>query len=117
LFHSLVNSRLILDVHLIELINATDSIIGQHQSTSFNTKLSSLCIFSNRSSQTSSTGRFTTRVNCPGKELANVLEELGLRCGGVSNNTNVDVSSEFNAIGSTLADSSKQLKQETFLYV
>ena len=39
LLHSFVNSGLILNVHLVELINATDTVIGKHEGTSFDTKL------------------------------------------------------------------------------
>ena len=63
LFHSLVNSDLILDVHLIELIDAADSMVSQHQCSCLDAELSCLWILEDTSSQTSSAGSLTTGVN------------------------------------------------------
>ena len=52
LLHSLVNSNLILDLHLVELIDAADAVISEHESTSLNAELSSLVILAHRSGQT-----------------------------------------------------------------
>lgn len=54
LLHSFVNSCLIFAVHLIELIDATDTVVSKHQRTSFNTVLTSLHVFANGGCQTSS---------------------------------------------------------------
>ena len=44
LLHSFVDSNLILDIHLVELINTADSVIGKHQGTSLDTEFSCLRI-------------------------------------------------------------------------
>ena len=44
LLHSFVDSNLILDIHLVELINTTDSVISKHQGTSFDTEFTCLGI-------------------------------------------------------------------------
>ena len=52
LFHSFVNSNLIGDVHLVKLINGTNAVVCQHQSTSLNSELSCLLVLDNRCRET-----------------------------------------------------------------
>ena len=52
LLHGLVNSNLILDIHLVELVNTADTVISEHESTSFDAELASLRVLANRSGQT-----------------------------------------------------------------
>ena len=44
LLHGFVNSNLVLDIHLVELIDTADSVISKHQSTSFDTEFTCLRI-------------------------------------------------------------------------
>ena len=44
LLHSFVDSNLIFDIHLVELIDTADSMIGKHQGTSLDTEFSCLRI-------------------------------------------------------------------------
>jgi hypothetical protein len=55
LFHGLVNGYLIFDFHLVELVDATDSMVGQHEGTRLNAILARLTIFTHRCGQTSGT--------------------------------------------------------------
>ena len=117
LFHSLVDSHLILDVHLVELINAADAMVSEHKRTSFDTELTSLWVLAHRCSQTSRIGGLTATVDRAGQELADVLEELRFSCGGVSDNTNIDITSQLDSIGCVLFDSAKKLEENSLLHV
>ena len=44
LLHSFVDSNLVLDIHLVELIDTADSVIGKHQGTSLDTEFTCLRI-------------------------------------------------------------------------
>ena len=102
-------SNLILDIHLVEFIDAANSMISQHQSSSFDAKFTSLRIPAHTRCQTSSIACSSTTVDGPRKELADVLQELTLGRGWITNDANVDISSQLNAIISLLLDSAKQL--------
>ena len=52
LLHSLVNRHLIFHVHLVELINAANAVICQHQRARFNTEFARFVISPHRRSQT-----------------------------------------------------------------
>ncbi|KAH3703434.1 hypothetical protein DPMN_078470 [Dreissena polymorpha] len=52
LFHGLMDSHLVLGVHLVKLINAADAIVSQHEGASLDHKLMGLLILHNGSSQT-----------------------------------------------------------------
>lgn len=54
LLHSLVNGGLILDVHLVELIDAADSVVGEHEGSSFDAELTCFRVFTNGGGETSS---------------------------------------------------------------
>jgi len=95
LLHCLVNSDLIFDIHLIELINATDAVVSKHECTSFDAELSSLRVFSYTCSQTSSTACFSTRVDCSWQELADIFKELTFCCRWITYNADVDITAKF----------------------
>lgn len=115
LFHSLVDSHLILNIHLIKLINAADAMISKHQSSCFDAELSCLGVFQDTGSQTSSARSFTTGIDRSGEERADVLQELTLGRAWVTNDANVDITSQLDALNCGLVDSSEQLQKDTFL--
>ena len=55
LLHGLVDSYLILDVHLIKLINTADTMISKHQCSSLYAELPRLRVLEYTRSKTSST--------------------------------------------------------------
>ena len=44
LLHGLMNSDLILDIHLVKFIDAADPIVCQHESTCLNAELVAVCL-------------------------------------------------------------------------
>ena len=115
LLHGLVNSRLILDVHLVKLIDATDTMVCQHQSSCFNAELSSLSVLQDTGSQTCGITGLSTTVDGSWQELADILEELTLGCGWVSDDAGVDVSSQLKIVSCVLLDSTEELEEDSFL--
>lgn len=110
-----MDSYLILDVHLVEFIDAADTVVCEHQSTSFDTELSSFRVLQDTSGETSSTGSLTTGVDGSWEEGTNVFKELTLSSGGVTNHTDVDIASELDAFGGVFLDTTEQLEQDTLL--
>ncbi len=88
-----MNSGLVLDIHLIKLIDAANTVIGKHQGTSLNAELSSLRVFTHRGCQTGRVRGFTTTVDGSGQELADILKELTLGCRWVANDADVNITS------------------------
>ena len=117
LLHGLVNSYLILDVHLIKLIDTANSVICKHQGTCFNAKLSCFGILTHRRGQTSSIWGLTTTVNCTGQKLADVLEELRLGCCRISNDANIQITSELYSICSVFFNTTKELEENSFFHI
>lgn len=112
-----MNCDLILNVHLVELIDATDTMISKHQGASFKTILSSLRVFADIRCQTSCARSLAAAVNCAGEELADVLEKLGLGGSWVTNNADVDVASELDFVNSIFLYSAEQLQEDAFFDV
>ena len=90
-------------------------MISKHKSTSLNAELSSLGVLSHRCRQTCSIRRFTATVNRSGQELANVLQKLALGCCWVTHDTDVNITSKLDSIGSHFLDTAKELQQYSFL--
>jgi len=110
-----VNRHLILDLHLVELIDAANTIVSKHQSTRLNTHVSIL-ITSHTGSETSSTGCLSVCVDTPWHEFVDAFEELGLSRGGVSDDENVDVSSDVDFVLSALVYSTDELQEKSLFY-
>jgi hypothetical protein len=81
-------------IHLIELIDAADSSVGEHKSSGLENSLFSLRIFCDVDSQTDGGRAFSGSVNTSRSDFMNVLEDLGFGSRWVSNEKNVDLSSE-----------------------
>ena len=77
LFHSLVDGDLILELHLVELVDAADSVVGKHQSSGLDTHIAVL-VSCDTGSQTGSTGGLSVGVHTPWHKLVDALEELRL---------------------------------------
>eukprot|EP00354_Favella_ehrenbergii_P002548 CAMPEP_0170463488 /NCGR_PEP_ID=MMETSP0123-20130129/8581_1 /TAXON_ID=182087 /ORGANISM="Favella ehrenbergii, Strain Fehren 1" /LENGTH=127 /DNA_ID=CAMNT_0010728933 /DNA_START=891 /DNA_END=1274 /DNA_ORIENTATION=+ len=52
LLHGLVNGHLVLHVHLIELVDTADTVVGEHERTSFDAELARLEVLAYRGGQT-----------------------------------------------------------------
>ena len=115
LLHGLVDRDLIFHIHLIELINAADAVISEHQSSSLNAELTRLWVLPHISRQACGRRGLTTAIDGSRQELADVFEELGLGSCWVSHDADVNVTSQLDAITRVLFDSTKQLQQDALL--
>lgn len=68
LLHRLVNSDLVLNIHLVELIDTANTVISKHESSSLDAKFACLGILQNRSSETGCTRGFSTCVDATREE-------------------------------------------------
>jgi hypothetical protein len=110
-----VDGYLIFNIHFVEFIDATNTMIGKHQGSSLDTKFTSLWVLENTSCETSSTRCLATCVDAAGKERTNVLQELTLGCAWISNDADVDITSELDAFNCLFMDTSKELEENTLL--
>ncbi|KAI6768007.1 hypothetical protein HG530_006016 [Fusarium avenaceum] len=115
LFHGFVDGNLICNIHLVKLINGTNTIVCQHKSTSLDGELACLLILDYCRSKTSSRRGLTTGVDSTGCKRTDILQELGLGGRRVTNNANVDVASKLHSLGGTLVNTRHELKKQTLL--
>ena len=47
LLHGFVNSNLILHIHLVELVNTANTVVSEHECTSFDTEFTGLGVLAN----------------------------------------------------------------------
>ena len=87
-----MNCNLVLDIHLIKLVNTADAMVGKHQSACLDAKFTCLWVFTHTCSKTCGVRCFAGAVDGSGHKLTHVLEELALRSSRVANDTNVDIS-------------------------
>lgn len=93
-------------------------MVSKHKRTSFNAELSSFWVSLDTGSESSSRGGLSRGVDASGEELVNVLQELGLCGGWVSDYADVDVSSQVYFIfHCSFVDSAKELEHDTSLHV
>jgi hypothetical protein len=113
-----MDSHLILGVHLVELVDAANSMVSQHQGSGFDAEVSCLRVSLHASRQTSGGGGLSRSIDAPGEEVVDVLQELGLSGGGVSHDADVDVSSQVDIVlPGFLVDSTQQLEHDSLLHV
>ena len=110
LLHGLMDSHLILDIHLVELVNAANTMVSQHEGTRLNAKLASLRILAHTRRQTSGITGLSTAIDGSGQELADIFQELAFCSGWVPHYTQIEISSQLQIVSRVLFDSTKELK-------
>lgn len=95
-------------VHLVELINQTNSLVGKNKRPSFERPLPRHGIFSDTRSQTDCTRTLTGCKDGSTCRLLNVLEELRLGRSGITKKENVDVTSDTMLPVDILHDTAKE---------
>ena len=83
---------MVIVVHFIKLVYAADTIVSQHQRTSFDPHYSSL-VFGHAGSQTCRTCGLAVGVHTPRDKLVDSLEELGFGSGRIPHDEDVDIAS------------------------
>ena len=117
LLHGFVDGDLILDVHLVKLIDAANTVVGEHQCTRLDAKLARFRVLPHRGCQPGRIRRLTATVDCPWQELTDVLEELRFCGGWVSHDADIDVASELDLVRCDLLDPAEELQKDALLDV
>lgn len=108
----LVDGRPVGVVHLVKLINQADTLIGQHQSTTFKRPLSRYRVFSYTGSETDSRGTLTGGKDSSVRGFLDILEELRLGCTGVTEHEDVDVATNAMLAVDILGNTAKEGESE-----
>lgn len=112
-----MDGYLILAVHLVELINAANTVVGEHQGTGLYTEVSSFWVLNDTSRKTCSTRGFSTGVNGARKELTDVFQELGFGSSWITYDANIDVTTKFEAFLSLFLDTTEELQENSLLNI
>mmetsp|Transcript_1705 Transcript_1705/g.4287 ORF Transcript_1705/g.4287 Transcript_1705/m.4287 type:complete len:393 (+) Transcript_1705:1338-2516(+) len=110
-----MDGNLVLDVHLVKLIDATDAVVRQHERTRLNSKLIVLRLFHHRCCQASSSGGLAGGIHSSGQEAGHILQDLGLGTRWVAHDANVDVATQGYALARVLVHPTKQHQQHCLL--
>lgn len=101
-------------LHLVELIDAADSHISQHQSTGLKGKLLGIRIDHDGCSETDSGTSLSRCVNCPWSKERDVLEELRFGNTWVTDEGDVDFTSDFEVVMGLFGHSAGHEQQQRF---
>ncbi len=113
LLHDLVQHRARAVTHLVELVDAADAVVAQHQSSGLQDQLPGLRVLHHVGGETHSAGALSRRVLAAGHQVVDVLQQLGLAGAGVSAEQDVHLRAEVAPAGLTevLPSAAKQLQQ------
>lgn len=101
--------------HLVELVDAADAVVAEHQGAGLQDKLPRLGVLHHVGGQTHGAGALSRRVLAAGHQVVDVLQQLGLAGARVPAQQDVHVGAEVAAARLTevLAAATKQLQQNT----
>mmetsp|Transcript_57710 Transcript_57710/g.135452 ORF Transcript_57710/g.135452 Transcript_57710/m.135452 type:complete len:624 (-) Transcript_57710:224-2095(-) len=115
LLHRLVDRHLVLDVHLIELIDAADPVVCQHERACLDAKLPGLLVLDHRRRQPCGGGGLARGVDSARHEARDVLEELRLCARRVAHYADVDVAPEVGLRLGLLVNPAEEHEQQALL--
>lgn len=84
LLHDLVQHRARAVAHLVELVDAADAVVAEHQSAGLQDQLPGLWVLHHVGGETNSTGALPRCVLATGYKVVDILQQLGLAGAGVS---------------------------------
>lgn len=73
LLHCLMDRHLVLDIHLVKLVDTANTVVSEHKRARLDAKVARLRVLNNARSQTGGAGRLSAGVDGAGQELADVL--------------------------------------------
>lgn len=113
LLHDLVQHRACAVAHLVELVDAADAVVAEHQSSGLQDELPGLRVLHHVGGETHGARALPRRVLAAGHQVEDVLQQLGLAGAGVSAQQDVDLGAEVAAAGLTevLPGAAEQLQQ------
>lgn len=113
LLHDFVQDRADAVAHLIELVNAADAVVAEHQRSGLKDQLPGLRVLHHVGCETHSAGALAGRVLAAGYQVVDVLQQLGLAGSRVSTQQDVHLCTEVATASVTevLTSATKQLEQ------
>lgn len=113
LLHDLMQHGARAVTHLVELVDAADAVVAQHQSSGLQDQLPGLGVLHHVGGETHSAGALSRRVLAAGNQVKDVLQQLGLTGARVSAEQDVQICTEVSPAGLTevLTSAAKQLQQ------
>jgi hypothetical protein len=112
LLHHLVDGRPVVLLHLVELVDAADPHVRQHQRTRLQRQLLRVRVDHDRRSQPHARTALPRRVDCPRRQVGDVLQQLRLCDSGVADQSNVDFPPDLEVVVGFLGDSAGHEQQE-----
>lgn len=115
LLHDLVQHGPRAVAHLVELVDAADAVVAQHQRSGLQDQLPGLWVFHHVGGETHGTGAFSRCVLAAGHQVVDVLQQLGLTGTGVATEQDVHLCTEVTTAGlaEVLTSTTKQLQQDS----
>lgn len=112
LLHDLVQHRARAVAHLVELVDAADAVVAEHQRSRLQDQLPGLRVLGHVGGEAHGAGAFAGRVLSTRHQVVDVLQQLGLAGSGVSAQQDVDLGAEVPAPGlaEVFASSAEQLQ-------
>lgn len=107
----------VLVAHLVEFVDAYDTAVGEDHCTAFKVEFAGLGVALNRGGETSSGGTFAGGIDGDWGNFFDEFKELGFSGTGVSEEEDVDVTTELHAVGKNLFRAAKEEECDGFLNV
>lgn len=115
LLHDLVQHGARAVTHLVELVDAADAVVAQHQRSGLQDQLPGLRVLHHVGGETHGAGALPRRVLAAGHQVVDVLQQLGLTGAGVAAEQDVHLCAEVAAASLTevLTRATEELQQNS----
>eukprot|EP00754_Rhynchopus_humris_P015309 Rhum_TRINITY_DN14433_c38_g1::Rhum_TRINITY_DN14433_c38_g1_i1::g.91428::m.91428 len=117
LLHDLVDSRAVAFVHLVELVDAADALVADHQRSSLQHGLTRVFVARDARRQTDAAASLTRREDAARADVCLPPQQLRLGHTGVAHQTDVEVAPEFQAVLLRETEPSDELAGKHLLHV
>mmetsp|Transcript_74053 Transcript_74053/g.165709 ORF Transcript_74053/g.165709 Transcript_74053/m.165709 type:complete len:554 (+) Transcript_74053:898-2559(+) len=116
LLHGFVDGHLVLLVHELKLVDATDAVVSKHQRSRLNDLLLvQVCVLHHRCSETSGRRCFAGSEDRAWEELGDPLQQGALRCRRITQDAHVDVPAQLDALIGPLRSPTEEHEQDSLL--
>ena len=115
LFHNLMDSGTIVGAHLIELINADDTAVGENHSTGLEAALLGEGVSGNGGGETDTGGTATRGRDGVGRDVHAEAEQLRLTARGITDHQDVGVTTKAGAVAELLHNTTGEHEDKTLL--
>merc|ERR1719151_582170 len=117
LLHCLVDRRPVAVVHLVKLVDQTDSLVGEHQSSSLQRPLLGQLRLLHVGSEADCRRSLPRREDCSWRDVLDVLQEARLSCSRISAHQHIQIATNLVLVSGIFGHASKERKGECTLDV